>query len=65
MRRSLQANPIIGAGHFLFRKLLTDSKQSSSLTIMTKTGPVPILYDATDKLVSAKVLTAFISTNMA
>lgn len=65
MRRSLQANPIIGAGHFLFRNLLADSKQSSSLTVMTKAGLVPVSYDATNKFVSAKVLTTFISTNRA
>ncbi|CAG8414228.1 unnamed protein product [Penicillium salamii] len=48
-------HPIIGAGHFLFRQLSADFKNSKSLTVITKAGPVLIEYDVAEKTVSAEV----------
>jgi PhzF family phenazine biosynthesis protein len=49
-------HPIIGAGHFLFRQVLAGSTSpASSLTVMTKAGPVPISYDEANKVIAAEV----------
>lgn len=49
-------HPIIGAGHFLFRQILANSSNpSNALTVMTKSGPVPISYDPANEIVSAEV----------
>jgi PhzF family phenazine biosynthesis protein len=49
-------HPVIGAGHFLFRQLLgNDPSRPKSLTITTNAGPVPIIYDPENEVVSAEV----------
>lgn len=49
-------HPVIGAGHFLFRQLLgNDPSPPKSLTITTNAGPVPIIYDPENEVVSAEV----------
>jgi predicted PhzF superfamily epimerase YddE/YHI9 len=49
-------HPIIGTGHFLFRQVLANSSNpSNALTVMTKSGLVPISYDPANEIVSAEV----------
>ncbi|KAJ5782683.1 hypothetical protein N7457_004457 [Penicillium paradoxum] len=47
-------HPILGAGHFLFRRLRGDTP-SNRLTVMTKAGAVGISFDPASEIVSAEV----------
>ncbi|RDW93465.1 PhzF family phenazine biosynthesis protein [Aspergillus mulundensis] len=53
-------HPVIGLGHVLFRGLLNDlpvpaTKEYDPRTIMTKSGPVVIQFDAPSQTVSAEI----------
>lgn len=49
-------HPIIGAGHLLFRQLLTDTSGSSNnITVITKAGRVSISFDPASQVVFAEV----------
>ncbi|KAL4735573.1 phenazine biosynthesis-like protein [Aspergillus similis] len=49
-------HPVIGAGHLLFRELAgSSSTQTTTLTLATKAGPVPLTYDQAGQLVRATV----------
>ncbi|PYI03530.1 phenazine biosynthesis-like protein [Aspergillus sclerotiicarbonarius CBS 121057] len=47
-------HPIIGTGHLLFQESAANM-QASSLTVVTKAGPVPLTYDRENRLVHATV----------
>ncbi|KAL4807484.1 phenazine biosynthesis-like protein [Aspergillus unguis] len=49
-------HPVIGAGHLLLRDSAGGSStQTSTVTVVTKAGPVPLTYDAANQLVRATV----------
>ncbi|KAM3475721.1 hypothetical protein MY8738_007283 [Beauveria namnaoensis] len=49
-------HPIIGTGHLLFRESTASvTERPTSLTIMTKAGPVPVTYDRESQIVHASV----------